>query len=193
MREIFTSGSVGGAPGNRCIYPEADGKKSLEPIHLARTILTAAYGIADCIVRFDFNTNEDMHMKIVADTNTFLAVALNEPEKSQIIKLTTGHELVAPDVLPFEIGNALTAMMRKRLIKADQVTAAWDSTQSIRVSLYRTNIRGSLKIASELKIYAYDSYFLECASSLQLPLLTLDRRLREAAQKYRVKIIEVTT
>ena len=22
MREIFTSGSVGGAPGNRCFYPE---------------------------------------------------------------------------------------------------------------------------------------------------------------------------
>jgi len=24
MREIFTSGSVGGAPGNRCFYPERD-------------------------------------------------------------------------------------------------------------------------------------------------------------------------
>ena len=27
MREIFTYGSVGGAPGNRCFYPEADRKK----------------------------------------------------------------------------------------------------------------------------------------------------------------------
>jgi hypothetical protein len=27
MREIFTSGSVGGAPGNRCFYLEPDGKK----------------------------------------------------------------------------------------------------------------------------------------------------------------------
>ena len=26
MREIFTSGSVGRAPGNRCLYPEGDGK-----------------------------------------------------------------------------------------------------------------------------------------------------------------------
>ena len=25
MREIFTSGSVGRAPGNRCLYPETDG------------------------------------------------------------------------------------------------------------------------------------------------------------------------
>ena len=27
MREIFTYGSVGRAPGNRCLYPEADAKK----------------------------------------------------------------------------------------------------------------------------------------------------------------------
>ena len=26
MREIFTYGSVGGAPGNRCFYPEGDAK-----------------------------------------------------------------------------------------------------------------------------------------------------------------------
>ncbi|MHA1881303.1 MAG: hypothetical protein ACTSYG_13020 [Candidatus Heimdallarchaeota archaeon] len=26
MREIFTSGSVGGAPGNRCFYLEPDSK-----------------------------------------------------------------------------------------------------------------------------------------------------------------------
>jgi hypothetical protein len=27
MREIFTSGSVGRALGNQCLYPEADAKK----------------------------------------------------------------------------------------------------------------------------------------------------------------------
>jgi len=52
-------------------------------------------------------------MKIIADTNIFIAVALNEPEKDKIIRLTEGHDLIAPDVLPFEIGNALTAMMKK--------------------------------------------------------------------------------
>jgi hypothetical protein len=40
-------------------------------------------------------------MKIIADTNTFIAVALNEPEKEFIISLTEGHDLVAPEVLPF--------------------------------------------------------------------------------------------
>jgi hypothetical protein len=44
-------------------------------------------------------------MKIIADTNTFLAVTLYEPERDSIIRLTVGHDLVAPNILPFEIGN----------------------------------------------------------------------------------------
>ena len=138
------------------------------------------------------NSGTIVRMKIVADTNTFLAVALNEPEKPQIIKHTAGHELIAPDVLPFEIGNALTALMRRHLLDVDEVTTAWDSTQSIQVELYKTNIRNALEIASNFKIYAYDAYFLECASNLKLPLLTLDKRLRDVAVENQIKIIEVT-
>lgn len=48
-------------------------------------------------------------MKIVADTDTFLAVALHEPERYELIRLTKEHDLVAPAVLPFESGTALTA------------------------------------------------------------------------------------
>ncbi len=112
---------------------------------------------------------------------------------SQISVIRLARELIAPDVLPFEIGNALTAMMKKRLIDADEVTSAWDSAQKIQVELYRTDIREALSIASIFNIYAYDAYFLECASSLKLPLLTLDRRLREIARKKHIKIIEVKT
>ncbi len=42
-------------------------------------------------------------MKTVADTSTFLAVALEEPEKSRLIEVTEGKELVAPPILPYEI------------------------------------------------------------------------------------------
>jgi spore coat polysaccharide biosynthesis protein SpsF (cytidylyltransferase family) len=38
-------------------------------------------------------------MKIIADTNTFIAVALNEPEKDLIIRLTGSCDLVSPEVL----------------------------------------------------------------------------------------------
>ena len=106
-------------------------------------------------------------MKIISDTNTFITVALNEPEKDRIIRLTEGHDLIAPDVLPFEIGNALTAMMKKNVLKKEELASAWEVVQQIPVDLRRTNIKSALKIAIKFNIYAYDAYFLECAEKLR--------------------------
>ena len=129
-------------------------------------------------------------MKVIADTNTFIAVALNEPEKDMIIRLTEGYDLVAPEVLPFEIGNALTTMMKKNALKTDEVVFAWDMVQHIPVELRRIDIRAALNIATECNIYAYDAYFLECALNQRSPLLTLDRQMREIARKIGIQIME---
>jgi len=131
-------------------------------------------------------------MKIIADTNTFLAVALNEPEKPEIIRLTTGYDLVAPSILPFEIGNALSAMLKRRRLNSDEVLSAWDAVQTIPVELRNIDIRKALEIAAKFNIYAYDAYFLECAAELQLPLLSLDRHLYTAAQKLNIRTLEIT-
>ncbi len=53
-------------------------------------------------------------MDIISDTNIFLAVALNEPEKDSIIELTFDTAAVAPEILPYEIGNALSAMIKRK-------------------------------------------------------------------------------
>lgn len=128
-------------------------------------------------------------MKIIADTNTFIAVALNEPEKDAIIRISEGHDLVAPDVLPFEIGNALTAMMKRNALAADEIILAWDMVQHIPVDLRRIDIRAALNIAKQYNIYAYDAYFLECALSLRSPLLTLDRQMRRIAQEMGIQVM----
>jgi len=129
-------------------------------------------------------------VKIISDTNTFIAVALNEPEKDRIIQLTEGHDLIAPDVLPFEIGNALTAMMKKNALKKEDVTSAWEVVQQIPVDLRHTNIKSALKIAIKFNIYAYDAYFLECADSLRSPMLTLDLGMKRVARKLGITILE---
>jgi len=129
-------------------------------------------------------------MKIIADTNTFIAVALNEPEKDRIIRLTEGHDLIAPDVLPFEVGNALTAMMKKNALKKEEVATAWEAVQQIPVNLRYTEVKSALKLAIEHNIYAYDAYFLECAINLRGPLLTLDISMKRVARKIGISILE---
>jgi len=129
-------------------------------------------------------------MKIVADTNTFIAVALNEPEKDRIIRLSEGHDLIAPEVLPFEVGNALTAMLKRKVLDTDEVFLAWEMVQHIPVDLRRIDIGAALKIATQYNIYAYDAYFLECALNLRSPLLTLDRQMKAIAREIGIQIME---
>lgn len=119
-----------------------------------------------------------------------IAVALNEPEKGKIIEMTEGHDLIAPDVLPFEIGNALTAMMKKDTLKNEEVESAWDMIQQISVDLRQTNIRYALSIAIKYNLYAYDAYFLECAQYHRSPLLTLDLGMRRVAQEMGIRVLE---
>ncbi|MFZ0131471.1 MAG: type II toxin-antitoxin system VapC family toxin [Desulfobacterales bacterium] len=119
-----------------------------------------------------------------------MAVALNEPEKVRIIELTEGHDLIAPDVLPFEIGNALTAMMKKKSLKKEEVESAWDIVQLIPVDLRHTNIKHALSIAIKYNLYAYDAYFLECAENLRSSLLTLDLGMQKAAREMGITILE---
>lgn len=131
-------------------------------------------------------------MKIIADTNTFLAVTLNEPERDKIIELTLGYDLIAPNILPFEIGNVLSEMLKRNRLEPEELLSVWDATQQIPVDLRSINIREALKIASKFNIYAYDAYFLVCAISLHCPLITLDRRMIEVAQSLGIQIMEVT-
>ena len=133
-----------------------------------------------------------VRMKIIADTNTFLAVILYEPERDSIIRLTVGHDLVAPDILPFEMGNALTAMLKRGRLTPENLLSVWDAAQQIPVDLRSINVREALKTASQFSIYAYDAYFLICAISLNSPLMTLDRRMIEVAQSLGIHVLEVT-
>ena len=130
-------------------------------------------------------------MKTIADTNTFLAVTLFEPERDEIIRLTQEADLIAPDILPFEIGNALSAMLKRGRLGPGDILAAWDAIQQIPVDLRSVDVREALKIAMRFNIYAYDTYFLICALTLRCPLLTLDRRMIEVAKDLDIQIIEV--
>ncbi len=130
-------------------------------------------------------------MKIVADTNIFLATALNEPEKEAIITITLGHELLAPEILPFEIGNALSAMIKRGRLSRKEGLAAYDETLKIPVELRGIDIRKALAISGQHKIYAYDAYFLECARITNSPLFTLDAAMKKIAAKLGIALLEV--
>lgn len=130
-------------------------------------------------------------MDVVADTNIFLAVVLDEPEKTRIVEATSGVSIAAPEILPYEIGNALSAMVKRRRLTTAPALEAEKATNRIAVRLVPVDVSAALQIALEHNIYAYDAYFLQCAQRLSRPLLTLDRRMKQVAEERGIAIIEV--
>ncbi|KOR29221.1 twitching motility protein PilT [Achromatium sp. WMS1] len=98
-------------------------------------------------------------MNIIADTNIFLAVVLNEPEKRLIIELTAKSDVISPEILPYEIGNALSAMIKRKQLTAEEALRAQVAANKIPVRLITVDIQSALKLAVEFNIYAYDSIF----------------------------------
>jgi len=129
-------------------------------------------------------------MNIAADTNIFLAVSLNEAEKQRIIAITKDTSIFAPEILPYEIGNALSAMVKRKKLTKAQALDAEKVTNLIPVRLVGVDVHESLKIATENNIYAYDAYFLQCAKANSLPLLTLDKRMRQVAEHLGIQLLE---
>lgn len=130
-------------------------------------------------------------MDIIVDTNIFLAVVLDEPEKDRIIEVTADASAIAPEILPYEIGNALSAMVKRRKLSAAEAMDAEQLAARIPVRLVDVDIQASLQIALDHNIYAYDAYFLQCAQAFASPVLTLDRRMRQVADRLGIKVLEV--
>lgn len=131
-----------------------------------------------------------VRMDVVTDTNIFLAVAFNAPEKEHIIQMTTAVSVIAPEILPYEIGNALSAMVKRRKLSEAEALAAETSAGDIPVRLVSVDIKAALQIAVAEDIYAYDAYFLQCARNYSLPLLTLDRRMKLVASNLGIQVLE---
>ena len=129
-------------------------------------------------------------MEYVADTNTFLAVAMNEPEKAWLTEATEGCDLIAPEVLPYEIGNALSAIAKRKAVSRVQAADIWNAIVKIPVRLATIDILAAVDLAIHHGIYAYDGYFLQCALETRNPLLTLDRRMRRVARQLDIRLVE---
>ncbi len=130
-------------------------------------------------------------MNIVVDSSIIIAVILNEKNKKEIIRLTKGANLIAPASLPWEIGNAFSAMIKRQRLKFSDSKVALKYYKDIPIRFIDIDIEDSLEIAYRYKIYAYDAYFISTAKTLNVPLISLDRQLLNIAENEGLKTFEV--
>jgi predicted nucleic acid-binding protein len=107
-----------------------------------------------------------------------------------LVDVTKGCDLVAPAVLPYEVGSVLSALVKRKEIRQEQVPQAWDTIAGIPVELSEVDARAALLLAVRTGTYAYDAYFLQCALETCCPLLTLDEGMRRVAKELKIKLVE---
>ena len=130
-------------------------------------------------------------MEISVDTSVIIAVILNEPTKPRLLDVTLDAELQSAPSLPWEVGNALSALFKRGSLNLQQARKALDSFVAIPVRLADIDLEGAVEIADAFNIYAYDAYILECARRYRTPLLSLDGPQCEVARKLGIEVLEV--
>lgn len=130
-------------------------------------------------------------MDIIVDTSVLIAVILNEPTKASLVARTTGVTLLAPPSVHWEIGNALSAMLKRRRINVTQAKLALTAYEQIPIRFTDAGLEQAVKLSDQLDIYAYDAYVLAAALNQSCPLLSLDRGLMHAARSVGIIVVEV--
>ena len=130
-------------------------------------------------------------LEIVIDTSALIAVLTGEPTRDQLIARTQGAELLAPGSVHWEIGNAFSALVKRRRLKLPEVQAALAAYGQIPIRFVEVEPGAAVELADRFGLYAYDAYLIACARRQRAPLLTLDTRLGRAAREAGVEILEV--
>ncbi|MDM8559902.1 type II toxin-antitoxin system VapC family toxin [Candidatus Parabeggiatoa sp. HSG14] len=130
-------------------------------------------------------------MEVVTDTSSIIAVILNEATKPTLIELTQGANFTAPHSIPWEIGNALSAMFKRKRITLEQAKAALQIYQEIPITFVDVQLESAVEIAEQLNIYAYDAYLLTCALQRHAPLISLDKGLIQSVKILNITVLEI--
>jgi len=121
-------------------------------------------------------------MKYVLDVNVALKWVLNEVDSTKARRLRDDwraqiHELMVPDVFPFEAAHALTRTERRRLI-AD-AAQFWGEIMADCPQLFRSLplAHRALAISRQARIGFYDCLYVALAEREGCELVTADSRM----------------
>ncbi len=130
-------------------------------------------------------------MYITIDTSALISVIGNEASKQKIIEITKGYSLCAPASVHWEIGNAFSAMFKRRKSSIKLAKKALKEYKKIPIKFIDAPLDKTLEISHTQNIYAYDAYLIQCAQQTSTSLLTLDNQLKITAEKMGINILEL--
>src|SRR6202163_686359 len=107
--------------------------------------------------------------------------------------LLSGDRAVVPPLWRIEVANGVVVTERRGVLTPSDTAEALQPfdivfAQAVEESQQVPPLPRVIATAREFRLTAYDAEYLDTARILQLPLATLDRRLKEAAAQARVPL-----
>ena len=130
---------------------------------------------------------------IVVDASAVNAMLLREPSGESVVEALEEEDMfLAPALVLYEVGNALSMAVRRGRLSGDEAVAYSEKAAGLPWVLEthagpaRTRAVLELAIASGLTVY--DAAFVELARLRGCPLVTLDREMRRVAQQAGIEV-----
>lgn len=130
-------------------------------------------------------------MNMVIDTSAIIASVMRGPERDALAEAASGHVLIAPGCVRWEVCQALSVMIRQKGIDVVEARRGMDILDNIPLRYVDVDMDQVLSIASRMKGVAADAFLLETAIRYNAPLLTLDRSLGRAAESLGIEVVRL--
>jgi predicted nucleic acid-binding protein len=120
-------------------------------------------------------------VRVVADASALVAVLIdNGPAGTWAVEALEGADLSAPHVMPFEAANILRRHEAAGLITADHAAQAHLDLVELNVELWPHEILADRAWTLRHNLSIYDASYVALAEALEVGLVTLDRRIKDA-------------
>jgi predicted nucleic acid-binding protein len=133
---------------------------------------------------------------VVLDACVALAAVLPEelsPSAQAILSRVARDGAIVPAIWHMEVGGALLRAQRKGAITPEQCAAVLDDLARFPiVTDFETPIRAwheIMVLAQQTRLSLFDAAYLELSGRSRLPLATLDRALRHAAERRGIDLV----
>lgn len=122
-------------------------------------------------------------MLAVVDASALTALLFAESDGPAVEERLLGAELIAPDLLPFEVSNVAVQKVRRREVAAAAALSALDLFATMRIAFRAVPPQAAYLAAAASGLTAYDASYLWLAREIDAELVTLDRPLDKAWQR----------
>lgn len=117
----------------------------------------------------------------VVDASALAAIVFNEPRAADMAIALSDAQLVAPPLLWFEISSVCLKKIRRNPERRDPLLSALRAADVLSIQVITVDHLQIVNLAEGHELTTYDASYLWLAIRLGAELMTLDSRLKQAA------------